>query len=164
MRKSERIPLIGAALCAAAFLAACAGAPPAGSAADLAAIDALWRTYEKANKTRDINLYASLWAEDAIKMGPLSPALVGKERILQKANAALASTVGSISIVNEETSVFGSLAYTRGSYVQFSKVLPAGSMLKYTGKFLDVLERQADGRWLILRDCYNFDGAAERVP
>ena len=65
-------------------------------------------------------------------------------------------SVNSFEIDIGEMGADGRLGYVRGAYVM-TILEAAGTELEISGKFLQVLRRQADGRWLIRVDMFSPD-------
>ncbi len=145
------------------LLTSCASVPPANDPADIAAIDKIWATYAAAVTTGDVAAMDGLWAEDAIKMAPNAPVIKGKANIMARVQKNFTTNINTMSIRMDETVVVGDLAYSRGSYDQTTKPSAGGPTTKLAGKFLDILERQADGSWKITRDCFNYDAAPVQI-
>jgi ketosteroid isomerase-like protein len=62
-----------------------------------------------------------------------------------------------LTMNTEEVRILGDLAYAHGTY-EFELVPKHGGQAKrYSGNFLDILEKQIDGSWKIAIDCQSFD-------
>ncbi len=60
-----------------------------------------------------------------------------------------------MSIQPMEIEVQVDYAYSMGTYSQKFTPKAGGRTTVFEGKFLDVLHKDSDGKWMILRDCYN---------
>lgn len=158
MRKCIHFTLLGSILILALAAVSCASTPRYDAEADIAAIDRLWDDYAAAVTRGDATAFETLWTDDAIKMIPNLPVVIGKDNIMAKFKANMAGASSVMTIKTEETVIAGDLAYSRGSYEQVTTSKAVGSRMRLVGKFLDILVRQADGTWKITRDCFNFDG------
>jgi uncharacterized protein (TIGR02246 family) len=126
---------------------------------DIAAIKELWKQYEAAEISGDIDLWISLWTDDGIRMPPNTPAVFGKERIRETVQSFFDRVVNGyytikFTVKSEEIRVTGDWAFARGTYT-FSSSNTAGETIKRTGKLLSILERQADGSWKLTHQIYN---------
>jgi uncharacterized protein (TIGR02246 family) len=158
MGKFRFLKMSGSILILALVAVSCASTPRYDTNADIAAIDKFWDAYAAAVSGADAAAFAALWTDDAIKMIPNVPVVIGKANIMAKFQANMAVTSSVMTIKTEETVIAGNLAYSRGSYEQVATTKADGTSMRLVGKFLDILVRQADGSWKITRDCFNFDG------
>ncbi len=130
--------------------------PPELAEADRAAINALADAYQSAGVAGDWDGWSALWTENAVYMVPGAPALEGRSAIRVSLDA-FPSPPSEMTVSIHAAEGFGQWAWARGSY---SFTMPAsGEMpaISDVGKFLWVLEKQADGRWLIDTEAYNSD-------
>jgi ketosteroid isomerase-like protein len=95
----------------------------------------------------------ALWDEAGVQMPPGHPAR-GVDVLREAVPAGMAGeTVASFDIRPEETVVAGDWAWSRGTYDLKGEA--KGEPYHVDGKFLTILERQADGSWKIYRDAFN---------
>ncbi len=123
--------------------------------ADLAAINDNINRYESAMNAGDLDLWISLWADDAIQMAPDAPAVIGKEQIRAIYESIFSQFILKMIITNEEVRVAGDLSFSRGNYTLSMTPKAGGETIKIDGKYLSIEERQADGSWKIIRSCFN---------
>ena len=97
---------------------------------------------------------AEQFTADAVMMPPGSPAVAGRSAIA--AWEAANEDGFRIALVPEEISVAGGQAVVRGRSCVFIP-LDGGKTSVDIGKFLEVRQRQPDGRWLVSRDIFNSD-------
>ncbi len=126
--------------------------------ADVAQVDELWNEYVAACHSGDLERWMSLWFDDGIQMAPDAPPRVGKEQI----RAAMQPTfdlfvMSSMVIQTEEVRVLGDRAYSHGTYTFDMAPKEGGESSSFSGKFLDILVKQADGSWKIAIDCHNYN-------
>jgi len=129
-------------------------------ATDEAAIRATNLAWYKAYNSGDGASVAALYADDAVT-GPFgAPAVRGKSAILQyflKDAAAFAATGYSDSDGSaSDLEISRDIAWQWGTY----KIVDKSGAVAATGKYLSVLQRRG-GKWLIIRDIYNFDTSAD---
>lgn len=128
-----------------------------GVAKDVEAIEQLWDRYAQSVNTSDADLYVSLWKSDGLRMAPDVPAMTGTSTFGPMVKKFFSSGKRSMTIKVEGVQVLGRKAYSWGSFVR--DVTPeGGKTARQVGKFLDILEKQADGSWKIMIDSFNHDG------
>jgi len=123
--------------------------------ADIAAIEEIWDNYALGMITGDLDLWMSLYTDDTIKMLPDEPAVFGKENLRTSMKPLFDNFTIEMAIYNEEVQVAGDWAFSRGTFTATLTPKEGGEPLYMDGKYLDILERQADGSWKIARDCFN---------
>jgi len=127
-----------------AGLTACQRSPAALSQADKDAVRAQIEKYRKASIAADWTTWGSTLMSDVI----ISPAhmapLMGRDAAVAWAKAF--PKISNLSVLVDEISGRGDVAYDRGSYV-LDMVLPDGRTASEHGTFLEVHRRQADGSW-----------------
>lgn len=125
---------------------------------DITAINELYDQYCLAANTGDLDLFISLWADDATRMDPDLPAIVGKENIRAHFKVPFEQFNTNVAIYGEtEVHVSGDLAFSRGTYTLSLTPKEGGPTTYIDGKWLDILKRQADGSWKIYIDCVNYN-------
>lgn len=124
---------------------------------DITAIKEMLNQYSLACNTGDFDLWISLWTDDGVQMPPDTPARIGKEQIREGMKPAFDQMNLDIAITIEEAKVYGDLGLTRCTYTL--KMTPkAGDETINAmpdGKALTLYERQSDGSWKIVYDCFN---------
>jgi uncharacterized protein (TIGR02246 family) len=126
-----------------------------GNKADLAAIREKMKQFAAAINAGDFEGWISLWTDDGIQIPPGSPARIGKEQIRAGMKPAFDQFILKIVINYEELRASGDLGFERGTFTETSIPRAGGETEKFSGNYLTVLERQADGSWNIIRDCFN---------
>ena len=108
----------------------------------------------KAEADRNIEAKMRLFTQDAVLMPPGEPNIIGQQAIRAWHEATWKGTKYQCSGTVEEVQVFGDWGLARGT---FSGVLtPAsGAPRRDSGKFLNIVRRQADGSWTIARAIWN---------
>ena len=56
-----------------------------------------------------------------------------------------------------EVRILGDWAYSHGMYTFDLVPKAGGETMSISGKFLDILKRQADGSWKMAIDCHNYN-------
>jgi uncharacterized protein (TIGR02246 family) len=117
---------------------------------------AIWAEYEASLSAGDVDRWVDLWTEEGIQLPPGEPPVVGKEAIRARNKAALTDIFDiSMSITNEEVVVGGEWSVARGVYTATLTPKAGGDNVLVDGKYLTLLQRQADGSWKIYRDIFN---------
>ena len=131
-------------------------------AADLAAIEQTNRQTLQALNTNDLQLMNSLVAENHIMMIPGRPEMSGRATI-QESNAHLVESYTNVEIWKPaETVVTGDWAWQRGTFdITLTPKKEGVRPIRSIGKYIHIYQRQADGRWLMIRDIFNDNGAAK---
>ena len=126
--------------------------------ADITAIEEMLNQYGVACNTGDFDLWISLWADDGIQMPPGATARIGKAQILEAMKPLFDQMTLDIAITSiEETKVYGDLGLTHCNYTLAVTPKAGGETIiaMPDGKALTLYERQTDGSWKIVYDCFN---------
>ncbi len=123
--------------------------------ADVTAIKEVLNQYAVAANAGDFDLWISLWADDGVRMAPDAPAIIGKEQIREAMKPAFDQMNLDIAISIEDARVHGDLGLTRCKYTFDMTPKTGGETIHSIGKALTSYERQFDGPWKIVYDCFN---------
>ena len=146
-----------AALATLLLLSACQTAPPPEfTAADRAAIDEMAARYLTTARAGDWEAWTDLWTADAVYMNPDAPPLVGKAEIRGSVDV-FPNPPSEMRVTLRDADGGGKWAWARGSFVFAMAATEGMPEMRMEGSFLWVLEKQADGSWLIDSECYNSD-------
>jgi len=125
---------------------------------DIAAINELYNQYCLGGNSDDLDLFISLWADDAIRLEANSPAILGKEQIRNHFKGFFDHFIQNVAIHGEtEIQVSGNMAFSRGDFTVSLTPKAGGPSTTLNGKWMDILKRQSDGSWKIYRDCIVMD-------
>lgn len=125
---------------------------------DVALVYELWNEYAAAANDGDLERWLSLWTDDGIQMAPDAPARIGKEQIQAAMRPRFDLFNTSSMVINtEEVRMQGDRAYSHGTYRFEMTPEDGGETIRYSGKFLDIVVKQADGSWKIAIDCHNYN-------
>ena len=118
-------------------------------------LDAQWSA---AAAAKDLDKTVSYYADDAIVMPPNASAARTKETIRNVWQDLLASPglVMSWKTTKVEVSTSGDLACVSGTY-EVTMNDPSGKPVNDHGKYVEVWEKQADGKWKCGTDIWNSD-------
>jgi len=133
-------------------------AAAAGSAKEMAALQAADQNWAKAYNAGNADGVASLYDEEAVLLPPGAPAVNGRAAIkaffmkdtAASQKAGVAFTLGP----KPAGGVSGNMGWQSGTYV----VKDSTGKAVETGKYLSVSMKK-DGNWLYVRDTWNADGA-----
>lgn len=129
---------------------------------DVAQVYELWNEYAAAANAGDMERWISLWSDDGIQMPPGVPRRVGKEEIRREMQPVFdLFDTSKMTIQTEEVRILGDRAYSHGTYEFEIAPKEGGEIKSYSGKFLDILEKQVDGSWKIAIDCHNYNTPSE---
>lgn len=126
--------------------------------ADIAAIKGLLDEFDSSLNAGDPEkLVSTIYAEEAVRMPPDEPMLIGKAAILAwfKKNAEL--NIYRIDNVAEDVYVEGDLAFMRGTNTGSFTPKAGGEPIPAIGKWIAVYKRQDDGSWKVVSDIFNRD-------
>ena len=122
---------------------------------DVAAIKTAHDAYGQTIISKDWAALIAMHAEDAVFMPPNMPLIQGREAIQAWWEASPPITAFNLTCV--EIDGRSDLAYVRGVYTLTMELEGAPEPIQDTGKFLDILQKQEDGSWLIAVDIFNSD-------
>ncbi len=124
---------------------------------DIAAIKNTLKQYAKGCNTGDFDFWMSLWADDGVQMPPDAPARVGKEQIRENMKPVFDQFNLNIEVDIAEGKVYGDYGLTRCTYTLDLTPKAGGETIHAMpdGKALTLYERQSDGSWKIVYDCFN---------
>ena len=132
------------------------------SQTDRRKIDEATQTAMKAALAKDVATWAALFLDDSVVNPPNEPAVKGRAAIrawLEKFPPITEFKLNNVNVEGCED-----LAYVLGTYTM--TIAPPGSPgpVKDSGKFVTVLRRQPDGRWLVAVDMFSSDQPAALPP
>jgi len=115
------------------------------------------RKFIPAFNTGDAGTILAQYAPDAEVLAPGNPRAVGHDAIralVEKESAAMQAAGVTLELNDDDkAAASGDLGYHSGSFV----VKDASGAVVDSGKYLAVMQRQADGKWLMIRDTWNSD-------
>jgi uncharacterized protein (TIGR02246 family) len=126
--------------------------------ADITAIKEIGNQYAVACNTGDFDLWISLWADDGVQMPPGTPARIGKEQIREGMKPLFDQMNLDITIHSmDDVKVYGDFGLSRGTYTLKMTPKAGGETINAMpdGKALTLYERQSDGSWKVVYDCFN---------
>jgi uncharacterized protein (TIGR02246 family) len=125
------------------------------SEADLKKIDDLSQAAMKAALARDFATWAALFLDDAVLNPPNEPAVKGRAAI--RAWLEKFPPITEFKLNHEKVEGREDLAYVLGTYTMTITPPGAPAPVKDSGKFVTVVRKQRDGRWLGAVDMFSSD-------
>jgi uncharacterized protein (TIGR02246 family) len=118
-------------------------------------LDAQWSA---AAGAKDIDKTVSYYSDDAVVMPPNAPSATTRETIRGAWKEMLTSPGAAISwkTTKVEVAKSGDLACLSGTY-ELTMNDPSGKPVNDHGKYVEVWEKQADGKWKCGADIWNSD-------
>lgn len=140
---------------------ACAGPEPApveDPAASTADLDAFVSAFVEAYNAGDAAALAALWAEDGTMSPPLSPTL-DRAGIESAYAAQFAPGAGmTLEVTREDAIVSGDRLASWGGFVVNGQGAD-GAPFTAWGRYGNVLRKEPDGSWKLVRHMYNWETA-----
>jgi len=150
--------LLWCCLAAVLLLAACGQqAPPDTRGADASAIKDLDAQWSKKAEANDLDGTMSYYTDDASLLPPNAPIAIGTQAIradwapLLVSGNSVSWEAGKVEVARSSD-----LAYSTGVYHSMIKDAH-GTLAADHGKYLEVWEKQANGKWKVVVDTYNSD-------
>lgn len=139
-------------------LSACSGsddsmqAEVSASKADLGQMN---RDFAAALNAKDAKAAAALYTEDAVLIPPGEPLVRGREAIEEYWRGAIElGGVRDVSVETMDALSSGSLGYETGTFVLTANG-PDGEAVIDRGRYVELLRREPDGRWLSTHGIWN---------
>lgn len=113
------------------------------------------RDFAAALNAKDAKAAAALYTEDAVLIPPGEPVVRGREAIEEYWSGAIeAGGVRDVSVETMDALSSGSLGYETGSFVLTANG-PDGEPVVDRGRYIELLRREPDGRWLSTHGIWN---------
>jgi len=126
---------------------------------DIAAINEIYNQYCIRANSGDLEKFLALWEDNAIRMDPDKPSIIGKENIRNFFVSSFELFSVKVAVYDEiEIQISGDMAYSRGTYTLSLRPNEGGPTTIIDGKWLDIDKRQTDGSWKIYIDMINYNG------
>ena len=122
---------------------------------DIAAITAVSKARADAFNQGNAAAIAIHFAEDALLMAPDKPTLKGRAAVQNYYQDIFDENQTALKSDYEEVKVSGDLAYGRGFAEVVLTSKAGGKVRKSTAKYINIMKRQADGRWITTHDIWN---------
>jgi uncharacterized protein (TIGR02246 family) len=143
-----------------ASLGACTSPPAADSGPDLLSQEEAMAIFDRADEqwfadafAADLSAAVELYTDDAVRMEPGRPTLVGKEAILAWLQSQFDRYDFAGSAVTDEVLVLGPDWILRRNHGDFTATPKAGGdVIQFRESWITLLQRQPDGTWKIPLD------------
>jgi len=113
------------------------------------------RDFAAALNAKDAKAAAALYTEDAVLIPPGEPVVRGREAIEEYWRGAIElGGVRDVSVETMDAHSSGSLGYETGSFVLTANG-PDGEAVTDRGRYIELLRREPDGRWLSTHGIWN---------
>jgi uncharacterized protein (TIGR02246 family) len=133
--------------------------------ADVAAIKNSMEKWEKATMAADVDGIMSLFTDTIIYMPPNVPALTGEQSVRDFSQEAHAkNSIDEAEFTSMEVKVIGDWAFDRGTYSEKITPKAGGESMQALGKYIAILEKQADGSWKYTHVIWNSDTPPSEEP
>jgi ketosteroid isomerase-like protein len=156
MKKSNRLLSVILLATALAMLLSAISCQKQDTEADIAAINEMYDQYSIYVNTGDLDSFISLWDDNAIRMEPDNPSVIGKENIRKSFEIPFAVFNIKFSHGSDtELQVANDIAFIRGTYTMSLTPKEGGPTTNFDGKALSINKKQADGSWKIYINIFN---------
>ncbi len=112
--------------------------------------------WSKVGASRNADLVAAFYAEDAVAFPPNEPVAVGRAAAGEVWARYFVDPSYNLSWKTTSAGVEGATGWTAGTYEE-SFNSPDGKLLHGTGKYVCVWHKRANGKWMAIRDIWNSD-------
>ena len=103
----------------------------------------------------DASALSSLYADDAVGMGPEGPHNFGRDAMREVFVGLFEESSHTETATVEEVEVLGDMAFVWGTWRDLATPIAGGDVEEADGDWLWILRRQPNGRWLIARHISN---------
>ena len=114
------------------------------------------KDFAKALNEKDAEAASLLYAENASLLPPNEPIVTGRENIKNYWQGALDAGTTNVSVSTISTGSSGDLGYEIGRF-ELSYPDPDGKLIVEKGKYTEILQRMADGKWISIYGIWNSD-------
>ena len=122
---------------------------------EIEAIKGFYPPWKACILEQDFEGITRFYTEDAVVMPPNQPTIRGRTEVKSWMEAFPKVTEAEFEI--DEVEGLGDFAFVRGRYSLTMEIEGAPGPVQDRGKFIEIRERQPDGRWLLARDIFNSD-------
>jgi uncharacterized protein (TIGR02246 family) len=140
--------------------AGCAGTTGSASpAVDIEAVRAVETAWVRDIATKDVEKFASYYADDATVLMPNTPLIAGKDKVKAALKPMLADPNFALTFqpTRIEPSRGGDLVYAIGTYAMTVSDAIDKTPVTDKGKYVTIYRKQADGSWKAVVDMINSD-------
>ena len=121
--------------------------------------------YLKASNAGDAKAIAALYTPDAVEMPPNEPMVKGRPAIESYYQKQMGQMSVKLALTAIETRTAGEWGYDVGTYTQtLTPKTGGGKPIEDRGKYVVLLKKGADGKWLVSHAIYNSDLPPHAMP
>ena len=124
---------------------------------DVTALGILRGELAAAVKAGDASAVAALYTEGAVLMPPYERPATGKRAIEAWFQANFDQSTAELALLALEVQVAGDRAFERGTYREKLTPKAGGEPTQDDGKYMVILQKQAEGSWKLALDIWNSD-------
>jgi len=128
--------------------------PAVDISVDIEANKNLIDAWDKDYNSGDIERLLSLYTDDAVRIPPNEPALVGKEAIQGNFQQSFDQFTEENDLV-VDVKIGGDLAFVRGTWKDIQTPKAGGESLNLNGNFVVINQKQPDGSWKTICDIWS---------
>ena len=132
-----------------------ADTPKGLTEADLKNIDEMTQIAMNAAVAGNFDAWAAIFVDDAVINPPNEPAVKGRDAI--RAWMKKLPPITEFKLINEKIEGRDDLGYVVGTYTMTMTIPGAPKPVIDSGKFVTILRKQPDGRWLCAVDMFSSD-------
>jgi ketosteroid isomerase-like protein len=132
--------------------------------ADVEAIKDLGEERLAAVNTGDIDRLMSLYADNAVRIPPNEPALIGKEAIQGNFQQGFDLFTEETDSVVVDRKIGGDLVFLRGTWTSIQTPKTGGETLKYNGNWVAIDQKQPEGIWKIICEIWSDESLVYPPP
>ena len=114
------------------------------------------KDFAKALNAKDAVAAANLYDVNATLLPPGEAIVSGKENILKYWQGAIEAGAADVSVTTIATGSNGDLGYEIGRY-QIDVKTPDGKVVTEKGKYIELLKRDENGKWISTNGIWNSD-------
>ncbi len=122
---------------------------------EVEAVTALLAQYCANVRAGDVEIWATLRADDMVHFPPDAPPIVGLDGFRPVAEGLFRENTIALNARADEVIVAGDLAVMRASFEETITPKDEGEPTEIAGNWLIVLRKQADGSWKVWRDMWS---------
>jgi ketosteroid isomerase-like protein len=140
-----------------AFLAACQPGVAPLTDEDIAALNALRAAGVEATLAGDCDAGIALYADNAVVLPQDEPTVEGRAAMRDGCAADEEPPPQEFTLTSLEIDGYGDLAFDRGTWSWTGAAADSAEAITFTGKYVSIARKQADGSWLWTVDIWNSD-------
>ena len=125
--------------------------------ADIVACKNLNDEWDEAYDARDIDRLVSIFTDDAVRMPPNEPALIGKEEIRSNFQQEFDQFSSEQESEVLDVKIGGDLAFVRGTWKDIQTPKAGGESRNVNGNFTFINQKQPDGSWKIICETWSIE-------